>query len=110
MGNCVVLVLFHLTDFTEPNTLPLHPCCCKWQYFIYLWPSSSPLCRCATSSLSSHPLKNTEVPYDFTQMWGPKQKAANEQTQQTKTALQTQTTEWWLPEGKGVKYKVTEGD
>ena len=39
--------------------------------------------------------------YDFTHLWDTKLKATNEHTiKQTKT--QTQTTVWWLPEGKGV--------
>ena len=37
-----------------PFWLPsLHPCCCKWHYFVlFLWLSSIPLYICTTSSLS----------------------------------------------------------
>ena len=50
-------------------------------------------------------------------IWDKKQKATNKQM--NKNVLQTQTTVWWLSEGKGVgeveeskgvKYIVTEGD
>ena len=56
--NHTALVLFHLTYFTWHNTLKIHPCCCKWQNFIFLWLRSILLCVCVcvciTSSLSNH--------------------------------------------------------
>ena len=32
-----VFVFLCLTDFTKPNTLQFHPCCCKWQNFIIFY-------------------------------------------------------------------------
>ena len=36
-------VYFSLTYFTKHNALQVHPCCCKWQHFIFLWLSNIPL-------------------------------------------------------------------
>ena len=30
-------VFLHLTNFTKHNTLQVHPCCCKWQNFIFFY-------------------------------------------------------------------------
>ena len=35
--NCMVFAFLHLTYFTWPNTLKVHPYCCKWQDFIFVY-------------------------------------------------------------------------
>ena len=47
----MVFVFLFLTYFTQYEKLQLHPCCCRWHYFVlFLWLSSVPLCICTTSS------------------------------------------------------------
>ena len=60
-----VLVFLSLTYFTKHNTLQFHPCCCKWQNFIFffLWWSNIPLYLYTTTSLSIHLLMDTLLPY-----------------------------------------------
>ena len=39
----MIFVLLCLTYFTQYDNLQVHPCCCKWHYFVlFLWLSDSP--------------------------------------------------------------------
>ena len=60
----------HKPSLPEYDKLWVHPCCCKWRYFILLWLSNIPLyiscvyyCiyHCTTSSLSIHVSMLTQV-------------------------------------------------
>ena len=39
----MIFVLLCLTYFTRHGTLQVHPCCCKWHYFVLLCLSIIPL-------------------------------------------------------------------
>ena len=55
--------------------------------------------------------RRNQKPYEFTHMWNIKLKATNEQTRKTnKRKLKTQTTVWWLPEGREVGCGVVEDE
>ena len=45
-----MIFLLCLIYFTQHDTLQVHPCCCKWHYFIFM--ANIPLYTCTTSSLS----------------------------------------------------------
>ena len=45
----MVFVFLFLTYFTLYDNLQVHPCCCKWHYFIlFLWLSNIPLYICTS--------------------------------------------------------------
>ena len=49
----MAFVFLCLTYFTQYDNVQIHPCCCKWHYFIlFLWLSNTPLYACNTSSLA----------------------------------------------------------
>ena len=51
----VIFAFLCLTYFAYYDNLQVHPCCCKWHYFIlFQWLSNIPLCVCTISSLSVH--------------------------------------------------------
>ena len=39
----MIFLFLYLTYFTQYDNLYIHPCCCKWDYFIFLWLSNAPL-------------------------------------------------------------------
>ena len=50
----MIFVFLCLTYFTQYDNLQVHPCCCKWHYFVlFLQLSNIPLCICTTSIHSS---------------------------------------------------------
>ena len=49
-----IFVFLCLTYLDQYENVQVHPCCCKWQYFILLWLSSILFYMCTTSYLSIH--------------------------------------------------------
>ena len=49
----MIFVFLCLNYFTQSDNAQVHPCCCKWCYFI-LFVANAPLYMYCTSSLSSH--------------------------------------------------------
>ena len=50
----MVFVFLCLTYFAKHNTLQIYSYCCRWQDFMFLWLSNTPVCVCITPSLSIH--------------------------------------------------------
>ena len=61
LGHRVFVFLF-LTYFTQHNAFKVHPCWCKCgKISSFLWLNTIPLYRYTTTSLSIHPLMDTQI-------------------------------------------------
>ena len=56
-------ICLSLTYFTRHNALKIHPCCCKWQYFLLFMVKCHPLCLSPCVWGGAHFL------YPFTHQW-----------------------------------------
>ena len=57
----IIFIFLFLTYVAQYDDLQVHPCCCKWPCFMFLWLSNSPLSIRITSCLFIHLLMTVQV-------------------------------------------------